>query len=134
MSVDFPAPELPSSAPVCPGSSAFRDLRRHVVDEIGFAQEHLRCGATVFGQHQIALQPPRIVVAVEAHHDEDDVDIGGDDLLLGELAGGLAREVRPAWQDRFDGGRALAGPRADGNPVAHRSHGVPPGGLVQQLA
>jgi len=53
---------------------------------IGLVQDDDRVGAALVGQEQIALQAARVVVAVETHHEEDGVDVGGDDLFLGQLA------------------------------------------------
>ena len=62
-------------------------------------------------QHQIALDGVRLHVDVQAEHDEDDVDVRGDDLFLRLAAGGLAREPRGARQHLADlAARARRGP------------------------
>ena len=57
---------------------------------------------------------------VEPGDKEDDVDVGGDDLLLGGLAGGAAREALGAGRTALMRRVAVAGRRLDGDPVADR--------------
>ena len=45
------------------------------------------------GDQQIALDAARVEVAVEAGDEKHDVDVGGDDLFLGGIAGGAPREA-----------------------------------------
>ena len=96
----------------------FVHVLSEMVGDIGLVEDHHRPRAAFVGQDQVALQPARVVVAVEAHHDEDGVDVGGDDLLFGQLAGDLARELAAARQDRLDGAGRLAGRRPHRDPVA----------------
>ena len=137
MMVLFPTPDDPSSAHVVrPGGRYGRHLldallelraehvhrqrrrptaatsatqRRQVGAEIGLGQQHDRLGAALARQQQIALEPPRAEVGVERHDDEHDVDVGGDDLLVGDVAGDLAREAAAARQHRDDRAAVLVG-------------------------
>ena len=65
------------------------------------------------GDEQVALDAPRVEVAVEPGDEEHDVDVGGDDLLLGAVAGGAAREAARPRQHRPD-------PRDTRRPAAAR--------------
>ena len=87
------------------------DERRRIVDEIRLVEDDDRRGAAFPRGHQIALDAARIEIVIEAGHQEDDVDVGGDDLLLGGIAGGAAREARRARQDGADP-RVAASPGA----------------------
>ena len=69
----------------------------HLVDEdagirhqIRLVQHDDRRGATVRSDEEVALDAARVVVAVEPGDEKDDVDVGGDDLLLGAVARGPA--------------------------------------------
>jgi len=79
---------------------------------------------------------------VEARDEEDHVDVGGDDLLLGGIAGGAPRELAEARQDRADA-RVAAGrgpleddPVADGREIGPSLGGVtkPSGHAREMLA
>ena len=70
---------------------------------------------------EVALEATQVEVAVEARDDERDVDVGGQDLLAGEVAGvpvgaGVAPEGGPAGQDGLD---------HDGVPTVEAGHGDP---------
>ena len=73
---------------------------------------------------EVALEAARVEVVVEPRDDEGGVDVGGDDLLDGLVAGGLAREDALARQHGVDRGAvATASPRrtATQSPTAGRS-------------
>ena len=115
--VDFPTPDDPSSAPVRPdpertsrrrssetgslqdtawtatsGGDAphLVDERRRIVHQVRLVQHDDRRGAAVRSDEEVALDAARVVVAVEPGDEKDDVDVGGDDLLLGAVARGPA--------------------------------------------
>ena len=75
---------------------------------------------------QIAFDPARVEVAVEPDDEEDDVDVRGDDLFFGAIAGRAAREAARARQHRTDpccasyAVRAVVLGRLDDDPVADR--------------
>ncbi len=102
-----------------------------VVDQIGLRQHDDRRGPALVRHHEVSLEPARVVVAIEPHHQEHDVNVGGDDLLLGELAGDLARELAAPRQERLDGPALLTGRLTDRDPVADRRQFVATRGAVQ---
>ena len=67
-----------------------RHPRRHIVGNVGFREQHYGRGAALARQEQIPLETPQAEVGIERHDDEDDVDIGGDDLFVGHLPGHAA--------------------------------------------
>ena len=71
---------------------------------------------------------------IEPGDEKHDVDVGGDDLLLGGIAGGAAREVRRPRQDGADAGIAAGGGRFDDHPVADGGKIRAPRGIVAQPA
>ncbi len=86
------------------------------------------------GDGQVALEAAQVEVAVEPGDEERDVDVRGDDLLVGEVAGGppagvggAPDEGRATRQDRRDDGRvvggggAAVGSRATQSPTAGKS-------------
>src|SRR5690606_31661491 len=81
---------------------------------------------------QIAFEAPQVVVAVESHDQEHGVDVGCDDLLLGDLARRLPGEAAAAWQDRLDEAALFSRDPAQRHPVADGGKLVPPGGQVPQ--
>ena len=110
------------------------DERAAVVDEVRLVEDDDRRGAAVPCGHQIALDPPRIEIVVEARHEEHDVDVRGDDLLLGGIAGGSPREMRRPRQDGADPRVAAgaAGSSATQSPTAGKS--ARPRGVVAQAS
>ena len=86
-----------TSTPGADGAHLLDD-RRGVLDEIGLVQDHDRRRAAVPGDDEVALDAPGVVIAVEAGHQEHHVDVGGDDLLLGRIAGGAPREPAQSRQ------------------------------------
>ena len=91
-------------------------------------------GAAVPGGDEIALDAAQAEIAVEAHHDEHRVDVGGHHLLHRRVAGHLARELAPPRQDRLDDGAVASSGRRQGHPVAHRRELVAARGAVAQAA
>jgi hypothetical protein len=92
--------------------------RGEIEGEVGLAQQHHRHCPALVREQEVAFQAARIVVAVEAHHHEDGIDVGRDDLLLGDLAGDLPREPAAARQHRLDGAGGLAGRQLHPHPVS----------------
>ena len=86
---------------------------------IGLIENHHRTGAAFKRQYQVALQPAGVVIAIQSHDDEDGIDVGGDDLLFGGLAGDLARKAAAPWQHHLDGRRGFARRRPGRDPIAH---------------
>jgi hypothetical protein len=65
-------------------------------------------GAAVPGGGEVALDAARVEVAVQPGDEEDGVDVGRHHLLVGALAGHLARELGSAGEDGVDQGAAVA--------------------------
>jgi hypothetical protein len=100
-----------------------RDLRTDgvgVVYEVGLVEDDHRLGPALPGHDEVAFETARVVVVVEAHHEEDRVHVGGDDLLDCLAARGLAREDAPARQHLMNlrAARVLR-QTPEGDPVAH---------------
>ena len=55
---------------------------------------------------------------IEAADQEDGVDVGGQDLLVGVVAGRFSREQAAAGQDGVDRGGTVAGGKIGDDPVA----------------
>ena len=106
------------------------DLR--IVDEIRLVQHDHRRGAALPGDDQIALEPARIEVVIEAADEKYRVDIGRDDLFLGGIAGRAAREAAGPGENGLDAGVARLCRRLDRDPVADRGKIGAARGLVAQ--
>ena len=63
-----------------------REVRR----EIGLAQQDDWTSAALVAEEQVSFEAPRVVITVQAHDDEDGVDVGRDHLFFGQLARHLA--------------------------------------------
>ena len=98
---------------------------------VRLVEDEHRGGAAVPDGHEVPLDPPQVEVVVEAAHDKHGVDVGGDELPAGRLAGRLAREAVAARQHRLDG-RAPVRAGADADPVADHRAGVAAGRTVAQ--
>ena len=95
------------------------DVSRRIVDEVRLVQHDDRRGAALPRDDQVALDPPRIEIAVEAADEKHDVDVGGDDLFFGGIAGRAAREAAEPRQDGVDA-RVAVRDGLDDHPVADR--------------
>ena len=145
MMVDLPTPDEPMKAEVLPGpmcaartsrplpsialtetTGAARhrlhvahQFRRPVVQVRLVEQDH-RTHAALAREGEVALEPPRIEVLVHVGDDEERVEIGREDLRLGQLPGRLAEQHGPARQHRVDDGRwslrPVAGPPSRPRP------------------
>ena len=128
-SVDLPTPDPPRSAAVtpcriCAWTSSKPDPRDRTLDDdvdaggdilgefalvvdvlgdVGLGQNDDRLGAGLPRQHEFALEAADVdALAGERLHDEDDVGVGDEHLLVGLLAGVLAHERARARQDGLD--------------------------------
>ena len=111
--VDLPAPEEPSSTTVRPRTTSaigatdswadsaaallvmrsyFGKARRPFRAHVHLVQCHHRLRAACGGQYQVAFETPEVVVTVEAHHDDDQVDIRRQNLF--PAAAGRWREMQ----------------------------------------
>ena len=86
--------------------------------EIGFVQKDHRFRPALADHDHLALQPPDIEVEVQPLDEEDRVDVGGQDLLLGPSSGGASRQAGAARQDGVDDGLGFLGVIGEGHPVA----------------
>ena len=93
------------------------DMRGQVWREIGLGEKNDRRGAALARHQQVPFETTRIVVAIESHDDEDDVDIGGNDLLAGWLASRAPREGGAPREDADDD-RLILWTLTNGDPVA----------------
>ena len=149
--MDLPTPEEPRSATVRPGTSqgaresrpspGFAAITRtghargdgldlgaaagEVVADVGLVQQHDGHRPALPGEDQRALEPSRVEVPVEAHHEEDRVHVGGQHLGDDPVAGRPAEEGGPPGQHRLDDGAVAprARRRATQSPTAGRSSG-----------
>ena len=143
-SVDFPTPDPPRSAAVTPGPirrldlvepdaghgaldddvHAGRDLLGEialvvdVLGDVGLGEHDDRLRTALPCEHELALEAADVdALARERLDDEDHVDVGDEHLLVGLLAGVLARERARARQDRFDDGLVVALGNREPDPV-----------------
>src|SRR4051794_33734586 len=93
-------------------SPGVADERRHVLDEVSLVQHDDGRRTAVPRGEQVALDAPRVEIAIEAGDEEHDVDVRGDDLLLGRVTRGAPGKPAGPRKNRAD-------PR-----VAVRDHGV----------
>ncbi len=102
-----------------PGATASTSATclRRILDEVGLVQDDNRRGATLPRHDEVALDPPRVEIAVEAADQKHDVDVGGDDLFLRGVAGGATREAAEARQHGMDA-RVAVSDGLDDHPVA----------------
>lgn len=108
-----------------------RSLR--VRTEVRLRQDDHRRRAALPAEREVALEAPRVEVAVEPRDEEDDVDVRRDDLLdrLAVVGGREARELRPSRQHGVDERRVG---RRDRDPVADRGQLAPGLGGVAEPA
>src|SRR5918996_1652898 len=90
-----------------------------VVGQVALVEDDDRVGAAVPAGGQVTLEAAHVEVGAERAHEEDDVHVGGHDLLA-RPAGRLPREDRPARQESVDRGGVRIRRVADGHPVADR--------------
>ena len=110
------------------------DSGGHVRAQVGLREDEHRLRAAVPGQHQRPLQPPQVEVAVEARHQEQGVDVGGEDLLVRRLSGRLPRQPAAPRQHGVKGGPLLTGTGRGDHPVPHHRKVRRPRRLVAEAA
>ena len=146
-SVDLPTPDAPMSATVrlpcaiarnrsrpSPVSALGHDdldahrrtadvvaslLDRGLVDGVGLGQHDDRRRATLEGEHQLALEPPRIRPVGQRLHDQHDVDVGRDDL--GRRATPSIESPRTNAERRGSTATTSSSSTSTQSPVAARS-------------
>ena len=95
--------------------------------QIGLREDNDRRGAAFVREQQIPLEAPNTEVGVEAHDDEDDVDVGGDHLFIGHRPSHPARERAAPRQHRDNRALVLIRPAAYGDPVTDSRQLAPAG-------
>lgn len=60
---------------------ASRDLGRKLGVGAGLCQQHDHRDLCICTHRQVALEPTQVEIAIEAHHDKHEVEVGGDHLL-----------------------------------------------------
>jgi hypothetical protein len=95
------------------------------VCEVALRQQHDGLRAALPPQDEVALETTQVQVLVEGADDEDDVDVRGENLLLGRLPGVLrenfVRRGRTAWI--VPASSSARGATATQSPTAGRSAG-----------
>ena len=95
------------------------DVCRQIRTQVGLRQQH-HGGRTALSPHQqIALEPADAEVVVERHHGEDHVNVGGDDLLIGDVAGHPPRKAAPSREHGDDGAAVFVRLFAEDDPIAN---------------
>jgi len=100
--------------------SDFVQLCGEIQAEIRFRQDDRRRRAAFARHHEVALETTQVVIAVEAHDDEHDVHVCGDDLLTGRLAGGSPCKGAASRQHFHDDAAIFFRALANDDPVADR--------------
>ena len=98
-----------------------------VSGEVGFIKQDHGTGAALLGEDEISLDAALIEIAIEAVDDEQNIDVGGERLILSRLARLFAGKEGPAFKDMVDDGCA----GTQGNPIAD---GGPCRGIVAELS
>jgi hypothetical protein len=94
------------------------DLDR-IPGEVDLREHHHGAGPRLPRRREVALDAPRVELAVERRRHQDHVDVRGEDLERRPIVRRRTTpELRPATQDRVHGGRPLRGPGIHGHPVA----------------
>ena len=96
------------------------DVALRIVDEVRLVQHDDRGGAALPGDEEVALDPAWVEITIEAADEEHDVDVGGNDLFLGAIAGRASREAARSRQDGDNPRVTVPAGRLDGDPVADR--------------
>ena len=109
-----------------------RAPRLEVRGHVGLVQQHHGRGAALPGQHQRALEPARVEVAVEAHHQEHRVDVGRQHLRDRAHARGAADERRAPRQHGLDH-VARPAPAAAAAPPSPRPWAAPAAPLAARV-
>lgn len=88
-----------------------------VVDQVGLGEHDQRLGAALVGEGEEPFDAAEVGLGGERDGDQHGVDVGGEHLAVGALAGALADDRGAARQQGGDGGHRF-GVRVDGHPVA----------------
>ncbi len=87
--------------------------------EVDLRQDNDRPRPRLPGSRQVALDAPRVEVAVERCRDEDDIDVGREHLDRRAVVGRcLAPQLGAPRQDDVNGRGALLAPGVDRDPIA----------------
>jgi hypothetical protein len=78
------------------------EVTREMGAEICFVEQDDGTGAALMREDKIAFETAGVVVAVESTDKEQQIHVGGEDLLAQALAWLLARELRAPGQDLGD--------------------------------
>ena len=98
----------------------FLDERRDVVNQVRLVEDdHRRRPAVPRGQ-EIPFDAARIEIVVETRNEQHDVDVRGDDLFFGWIAGRAAREPAESRQHGTDARVAAVRRGLDRHPIADR--------------
>ena len=93
----------------------FDDLGEALPGQFGLGDGDDRSGAAGPDQAEEAFQAPHVGALVGGLADEDVVDVGGQDLVVGVLGHALADECAGAFEDGLD--EPVVAGAADGDPV-----------------
>ena len=107
-----------------------RDIRA----EVGLRQDDDRLGAALPGGRQIPLEPAQAEVIVEAAEQEDQIDVGSENLVDRVAIGGLAGDRTSPPEDGVDPGPAVIRPATQADPVADRGQDAADRSLVIERA
>ena len=100
--------------------------------QVGLVEQHDREGPALPGEDERPLDPPRVEVPVEAHHEEDGVHVGGQHLGHRAVPGRAADEGGAPGQQGLDDRPLSRLARAQGHPVADGRQARGPARLVAQ--
>lgn len=105
---------------VRPGSDR-KDLgreKRGIGAEVGLVEDYDRSGVALPDHDHLPFEPAEVEVGIQSLDEENDVDVGGQDLFLGPFSGGISGEPGPTRQDGVDDGFLLGGIIGDRDPVS----------------
>ena len=92
--------------------------KRGIGAEVGLVKDDDRSGAALPDHDHLPFEPAEVEVGIQSLDEENDVDVGGQDLFLGPFSGGISGEPGPSRQDGVDDGFLLGGIVGDRDPVA----------------
>ncbi len=86
----------------CPGNGfnlALTSLRVGV--QIGFVEQNHRIGTAAADQGEVAFNPAQVIILIKAADNQDQIDIGGNDLFLRALIFALTVTGEVAGEGAF---------------------------------
>src|SRR5262249_46242154 len=83
----------------------FRQIDTLALGQICLVEDDHRARATLLRDHEIALNPPGIQVAIKPAYDEQNIDVRREDLFIDRTSGPLARENCLPFEHVVDDGR-----------------------------